>query len=102
MAKDVAARERLQKKLEAALAEKFPNAVSRVSPLGLGPPIGWPVQYRVSDPGISELRDIALQLAQIVATDPGARHVNFDWMDRLSLSTCAACRFRSRTDAPFR
>jgi multidrug efflux pump len=81
LAKDVAARERLQKKLETALAENFPSAVSRVSPLGLGPPVGWPVQYRVSGPDISELRDKALQLAQIVATDPGARHVNFDWME---------------------
>jgi multidrug efflux pump len=81
LAKDVAARERLQKKLEAALAEQLPSAVSRVSPLGLGPPVGWPVQYRVSGSDISELRDIALRLAQIVATDPGARHVNFDWME---------------------
>jgi multidrug efflux pump len=81
LAKDVAARERLQKKLEAALAEKLPSAVSRVSPLGLGPPVGWPVQYRVSGSDISELRDIALRLAQIVATDPGARQVNFDWME---------------------
>jgi len=80
LAKDVAARERLQKKLEAALAEKFPSAVGRVSPLGLGPPVGWPVQYRVSGPDITQVRDIALQLAQIVATDPGARRVNFDWM----------------------
>ena len=39
VAKDVAARERIHKKLEAALAERFPSAVSRVSPLGLGPPI---------------------------------------------------------------
>jgi len=81
VAKDVAARERLQKKLETALAEQFPSAVGRVSPLGLGPPVGWPVQYRVSGPDISEVRDIALQLAQIVATDSGARHVNFDWME---------------------
>jgi len=81
LAKDVAARERLQKKLEAALAENFPSAVTRVSPLGLGPPVGWPVQYRVSGPDISEVRDIALRLAQIVATDPGSRYVNFDWME---------------------
>jgi multidrug efflux pump subunit AcrB len=81
LAKDVAARERLQKKLEAALAENFPSAVSRVSPLGLGPPVGWPVQYRVSGPDISEVRDIGLQLAQIVATAPGARHINYDWME---------------------
>jgi multidrug efflux pump len=52
-----------------------------VSPLGLGPPVGWPVQYRVSGPDISEVRDIGLQLAQIAATDAGARHVNFDWME---------------------
>src|SRR5271167_3875367 len=81
LAKDVAARDRLQKKLEAALAEQLPSAVSRVSPWGLGPPVGWPVQYRVSGSDISELRDIALRLAQIVATDPTARHVNFDWME---------------------
>jgi multidrug efflux pump subunit AcrB len=81
VAKDVAARERLQKKLEAELAEKFPSAVSRVSPLGLGPPVGWPVQYRVSGPDITEVRDIALQLARIVAGDPGSRQVNFDWME---------------------
>jgi multidrug efflux pump subunit AcrB len=81
VAKDVAARERLQKKLETALAENFPSAVSRVSPLGLGPPVGWPVQYRVSGPDISEVRDIGLQLAQIAATAPGARHINYDWME---------------------
>jgi multidrug efflux pump subunit AcrB len=81
LAKDVAARERLQKKLEAALAENFPSAVTRVSPLGPGPPVGWPVQYRVSGPDITEVRDIALRLAQIVATDPGSRRVNFDWME---------------------
>jgi len=81
VAKDVAARERLHQRLEATLAEDFPSAVSRVSPLGLGPPVGWPVQYRVSGPDIGEVRDIGLQLAQIVATNSGARHVNFDWME---------------------
>jgi multidrug efflux pump subunit AcrB len=39
------------------------------------------VQYRVSGPDISEVRDIGLQLAQIVATAPGARHINYDWME---------------------
>ena len=81
IAKNVPARERLQGKLERALAEDFPGAVARVAPLGLGPPVGWPVQYRVSGTEISEVRDIALQLAQIVGADPNARHVNFDWME---------------------
>ena len=81
VAKDVAARDRLQKKLEAELPKDFPSAVTRVSPLGLGPPVGWPVQYRVSGPDINEVRNIALRLAQTVATAPGSKDVNFDWME---------------------
>ena len=81
VAKDVPARERLRAKLEKVLAEEFPSLVSRVSTLELGPPVGWPVQYRVSGPDVSQVRDIALRLAGIVSGDPNARHVNFDWME---------------------
>jgi multidrug efflux pump subunit AcrB len=81
VAKDVAARDRLQKRLEKELPDEFPSAVTRVSPLGLGPPVGWPVQYRISGPDINEVRNIALRVAQIVATAPGAKDVNFDWME---------------------
>lgn len=81
VAKDVAARERLRKKLERALAEDFPNLISRVSPLELGPPVGWPVQYRVSGPDIAQVREIALNLARTVATNPQAAHINFDWFE---------------------
>ncbi|MGO4174609.1 efflux RND transporter permease subunit [Bosea sp. TAF32] len=81
VAKDVAARERLQKKLEALLAKDFPNVVGRVSPLELGPPVGWPVQYRVSGPDIAEVRTIAMQLAQVVASNPKALQINFDWIE---------------------
>ncbi len=80
VAKDVAARERIRVKLQELLANEFPNAISRISPLELGPPVGWPVQYRVSGPDIDQVRDISLKLAQIVATNPQAEHVNFDWI----------------------
>jgi multidrug efflux pump subunit AcrB len=81
VAKDLAARERLHVKLEKALAEQFPSAVSRVSNLGLGPPVGWPVQYRVSGPDLNEVRDIAMRLAGVMANHAGLRHVNFDWIE---------------------
>ncbi|OAF07298.1 efflux RND transporter permease subunit [Bradyrhizobium neotropicale] len=81
VAKDVAARERLHAKLDKFLAEEFPDAISSVSPLELGPPVGWPVQYRVSGPDIGRVREIALQVAQIVSGYPGAKQVNFDWME---------------------
>lgn len=81
VAKDVAARERLRVKLENALAKDFPNAISRVYPLELGPPVGWPIQYRVSGPDLSQIRETALKLAQIIAANPYATHVNFDWIE---------------------
>jgi multidrug efflux pump subunit AcrB len=81
VAKDIAARERLRKKLERALEIDFPGAVTRIFPLELGPPVGWPVQYRISGPDLDEVRDAAFQLAQIVAADSRARHVNFDWIE---------------------
>jgi len=81
VAKDLEARERLQVRLEQALAEQFPEVVARVSPLELGPPVGWPLQYRVSGPDKDEVRRIALELAQVVGSDARARHVNYDWME---------------------
>jgi multidrug efflux pump len=81
IATDIAARERLRAKLERKLQEEFPGAVTRTVPLELGPPVGWPVQYRISGPDVNEVRDIALQLAQIVASDARARRINFDWIE---------------------
>jgi multidrug efflux pump subunit AcrB len=81
VAKDIEARERLQVKIEKILAEQFPDVVGRVSPLELGPPVGWPLQYRVSGPDKDEVRRISLELAQVLGTDQRTRHVNFDWME---------------------
>jgi multidrug efflux pump subunit AcrB len=92
VAKDIAARERLRAKLEQhLLTEDFPDAVTRTVPLELGPPVGWPVQYRVSGPDLNEVRDLSLQLAQVVGTDNRTRRINFDWME-------AARQVRIRVD----
>lgn len=81
VAKDVPARERLQVKLGKLLATDFPNTVGRISPLELGPPVGWPIQYRVSGPDIAQVRDIAFKLANVIAANRQAEHVNFDWVE---------------------
>jgi multidrug efflux pump subunit AcrB len=81
VAKDLPGRERLHRRLEALLAEQFPEAVARVYPLELGPPVGWPLQYRVSGPDIERVREIAQDVAGIMAGAPGARGVHFDWME---------------------
>jgi multidrug efflux pump subunit AcrB len=81
VAKDLDARLRLQPRLEALLAEQFPGAVARVSPLELGPPVGWPLQWRVVGPETETIRAIAFDVAQVLAASDGARTLNFDWME---------------------
>jgi multidrug efflux pump subunit AcrB len=81
IAKDVDARLRLENRLETVLAEQFPSAVTNVAPLGLGPPVGWPLQYRVTGPDVNQVRDIAMQLAAVMSGDSDVRRVNFDWME---------------------
>jgi multidrug efflux pump subunit AcrB len=81
VAKDLAARERLHTRLEKMLAEQLPSVVGRISPLELGPPVGWPVQYRVSGPDLSQLRSISLRLAEALGGDRHIGEVSFDWME---------------------
>ena len=66
-------RERVKAKLEQALATEFPSVVGRVYPLELGPPVGWPLQYRVSGPEPDQVRAIAFKVAQEIGSDPRRR-----------------------------
>jgi multidrug efflux pump subunit AcrB len=74
-------RERVRAKLEEALANDFPSVVGRVYPLELGPPVGWPLQYRVSGPEPDQVRAIAFQVAAALQSAPGAWNVNYNWME---------------------
>lgn len=81
IAKSIEARERLQAQLEEKLAVEFPAVVARVSPLEMGPPVGWPIQYRIVGPDKDEIRRISEGVAQILAGDTRVRNVNYDWME---------------------
>ena len=74
-------RERVRAKLQAALATGFPNIVGRVYPLELGPPVGWPLQYRVSGPEPDRVRKIAFNVAQLLGSDASVQNVNYNWME---------------------
>jgi multidrug efflux pump subunit AcrB len=81
VAEDVAARERLEERLALMLSREHPGVVARVSPLELGPPVGWPIQYRVDGRDAAEVRSQALKLAAAMATNPDVRRINFDWIE---------------------
>jgi multidrug efflux pump subunit AcrB len=74
-------REAVRERLEAALAQRIPEVVFKVAPLELGPPIGWPVQYRVTGPDVARVRQIGYEVAEIVGAHGAASKVNFDWME---------------------
>ena len=82
VAKDLEARDRVQARLEALFADSFPDVTARISRLELGPPVGWPVQYRVSAPTTDDARRYAEQVAQILRTSGLVRNVNYDWAEK--------------------
>lgn len=78
MAKDIAARDRLREKViafdaQAAGVEFFPKY------LELGPPVGKPVQYRVTGPDVDQLRGYAQDLAAVLSADDRLDYFSLDW-----------------------
>ena len=82
VAKDLEARDRVKARLERLFAEEFPDTVARVSRLELGPPVGWPVQYRVSAPTTDEARHCAEKVADVLRASGLVRHVSYDWAEK--------------------
>jgi multidrug efflux pump subunit AcrB len=81
MTRDLEARERVRSRLMAAADPQFPQAWLRVTRLELGPPVGFPVQFRVVGPDTQVVRKIAREVEKVVASSPKVRDVQFDWND---------------------
>ncbi len=79
--KGLAERDRVKAKLDHVLTEDFPNVIGRVYPLELGPPVGWPIQYRVSGPSEDKVREIAYRVATAMNSDGRVQKINYDWME---------------------
>lgn len=76
VAKGVEERDALQARLGAAFETEFPGIIARATPLELGPPVGWPLKYRVTGPDQAETRDIAGQLANVLSANANTRDVH--------------------------
>jgi multidrug efflux pump len=79
VAKDLEARNRLRGELQAYLGKTFPGTDAFVKLLDIGPPVGKPVQYRVSGPDIQTVRQLAMQLGSIVNANPLLSNMTYDW-----------------------
>jgi multidrug efflux pump subunit AcrB len=72
-------RDAVRARLEKVLSEEFGTLMARVEPLALGPPVDWPLQYRISGPDVPGVRAIAETVAATLRGNPNTRVVNFDW-----------------------
>jgi multidrug efflux pump len=79
LAKTIEDREALRTWLIGALNEQFPTLRSRVTRLENGPPVGYPVQFRVSGEHIEEVRALARKVALKVQQNPHVANVHLDW-----------------------
>ncbi|ABE39274.1 acriflavin resistance protein [Rhodopseudomonas palustris BisB5] len=79
--RSLADRDRLRGELQGYLKKTFPGTDALVNLLDIGPPVGRPVQYRLSGPDIAKVRALSRELAGIVAGNLHLGDVVFDWME---------------------
>lgn len=79
LASSIEERERLRSWLIQVMNDEFPSLRSRVSRLENGPPVGYPIQFRVSGEHIDEVRALARQVADKVRENPHVVNVHLDW-----------------------
>lgn len=79
--RDLEARERVRSRLMATVDETFPDTWVRVTRLELGPPVSFPVQFRIVGPDTQVVRSIARDVERVVAASPKVRDVQLDWND---------------------
>ena len=77
--KSNAVRDKVGQRLLDILDNQFTLLRGRVNPLQNGPPVAYPVQFRVSGPDYAKIREIANQVAQVVRANPNMLHVHLDW-----------------------
>ena len=78
-AKSVKDRERLAAALGDVLRTEYASIRTRISRLENGPPVGFPVQFRVTGPEIGAVQQLSEKVAEVVRRDADTTNVQFDW-----------------------
>lgn len=84
MTKGPEARERLKAKLEQAILDgAVPEARVRIDRLNFGPPVGFPVQFRVIGADPLHVREIAAKVRDVMRTEPAAIDPQLEWNEQV-------------------
>lgn len=93
---DIKARERLRAELPALLAEQFPQVPARVKLLPSGPPVPYPVQFRVSGADPQVLRELATEVKTAMRANTNMRGVNDNWNESIKVLRLEVDQTRAR------
>jgi len=81
--RNTAARERVMQRIRQAFAADFPEARGRVMRLNIGPPMDYPLVFRVIGEDAEVVRKIADQVSDVVRANVHTVDVNDDWHERI-------------------
>ncbi|MFZ5733037.1 MAG: efflux RND transporter permease subunit [Pseudomonadota bacterium] len=97
VSKDVVARERIKARLEKAVAEgQLSEARVRVDRFNFGPPVGFPVQFRVVGPDPKEVRDVAYKVREVMRANKNTIDPHLDWNEMTPYLKLAVDQDRAR------
>ena len=97
LTKDIEARESMRSWLINEVGPQFPQLQFRVTRLENGPPVGYPIQLRVSGEHIDRVQALAHQVAEQVRTNPNVTNVNLDWDEPSKVVRLKIDQDRART-----
>lgn len=97
LTRNVEEREEVRSWLIPLLNDQFPTVRSRVSRLENGPPVGYPLQFRVSGEHIPQVRELARRVAEKVRANPHTINAHLDWEEPSKVVRLNVDQDRART-----
>ncbi|MDR6842820.1 efflux RND transporter permease subunit [Pseudoxanthomonas sacheonensis] len=97
LTKDIEARESMREWLIKEVGPQFPELQFRVTRLENGPPVGYPIQFRIAGEHIDRVQALAHQVADKVRANPNVTNVNLDWDEPSKVVRLKIDQDRART-----
>lgn len=97
LTKDIEARESMRAWLIKEVGPQFPELQFRVTRLENGPPVGYPIQFRIAGEHIDRVQALAHQVADQVRANPNVTNVNLDWDEPSKVVRLKIDQDRART-----
>jgi multidrug efflux pump len=89
-------RDEIRKSLDTQIRQLLPQVRTRVSLLENGPPVGYPLQYRVSGEDVAIVRQEAQKVAQLLSENPNTGNVHLDWGEQSKIISLLIDQDRAR------